>query len=231
MIQFLSALAFVTLAEMGDKTQLLAMCFASRFNWKKVMLGVFIATILNHAAAVAAGYFLKGMFSANPTITLAIKTIAFLSFIAFGLWTIKGDEVDDCENTKNKYGPVITVAIAFFLAEMGDKTQLATVSLAATFDNPIAILMGTTAGMMVADGIGIIAGVVMHKKIPENILKWVSAILFAICGMVGYVTTLKDVISIETLVGSSVLVIIISISIGWFIVKESNKSKISIKQI
>lgn len=217
MYEFLSAVAFVTLAEMGDKTQILAMCFASRFNWKKVMLGVFIATVLNHAAAVAAGYFLKEWLNSY---SIYIRTIAFLSFLGFALWTLKGDDEEDCDNIKVKIGPVVTVALAFFMAEMGDKTQLVTVSLATTFGNPIAILIGTTTGMLIADGVGIIIGVVMNKKIPEKAMKWVSAILFAVCGMIGFISNIKDSVSIELLVFSSVLVIIITVVSGWLIVKK-----------
>lgn len=109
-IAFLFTAGAVTLAEMGDKTQLLAMLFATRYKASKVMIGVFLATVLNHAAAVAAGYFLKEVLSSYSNI---IQLVASLSFIGFALWTIKGDSVDDTDDTKSKFGPIITVAIAF----------------------------------------------------------------------------------------------------------------------
>lgn len=179
---FLFAVGAVTLAEMGDKTQLLAMAFASKFKASKVLVGVFIATVLNHGLAVAAGNYITRWEGA----TLWIQGIAALSFIFFGLWTIRGDKLDGEDNKKSKYGPIVTVAIAFFIAELGDKTQLATIALAAKFPvSPVAILMGTTTGMLIADGLGIIVGVVMGKKIPERTVKLISAVAFIIFGFIG----------------------------------------------
>lgn len=179
---FLFSVGAVTLAEMGDKTQLLAMAFATRYKASKVLVGVFIATVLNHAVAVAAGHYIAGFQSAQ----VWIQGIASLSFIFFGLWTIRGDRLEGEENRKTRFGAVMTVAIAFFIAELGDKTQLATIALAAKFPaNPIAILMGTTTGMLIADAIGIIVGVVMCKRIPERTIKLVSAGAFMFFGFVG----------------------------------------------
>lgn len=165
LIAFLLSASAVVLAEMGDKTQLLAMAFATKYKASKVLLGVFFATVLNHALAVAAGNFITQFDSVQTW----IQGLASLSFIFFGLWTIRGDELEGEENTITKFGPVATVAFAFFLAEMGDKTQFATVALATKFpENPMGVLIGTTTGMLIADAIGIIIGVVMCKKIPEG---------------------------------------------------------------
>ena len=134
LIAFLFSLGAVVLAEMGDKTQLLAMAFATKYKAVKVMIGVFIATVLNHALAVAVGNYVTRFDSAK----VWIQGLASLSFIVFGLWTIRGDKLDGEENRKTKFGAVITVAIAFFIAEMGDKTQLTTIALSAKFPaNPI----------------------------------------------------------------------------------------------
>jgi putative Ca2+/H+ antiporter (TMEM165/GDT1 family) len=179
---FLFAAGAVTLAEMGDKTQLLAMAFASKYKASKVLIGVFIATVFNHALAVAAGNYITRWEGAQ----VWIQGIAALSFIFFGLWTIRGDKLDGEDKKKSKFGPIATVAIAFFIAELGDKTQLATIALAAKFPaSPIAILMGTTTGMIIADGIGIIIGVVMGKKIPEKTVKLISAAAFIMFGFIG----------------------------------------------
>jgi putative Ca2+/H+ antiporter (TMEM165/GDT1 family) len=179
---FLFALSAVVLAEMGDKTQLLAMAFATKYKTHKVMLGVFIATVFNHALAVAIGNFITRFAS----IQLAIQGLASLSFIFFGLWTIRGDRLEGEENRTTQFGAVITVAAAFFIAEMGDKTQLATIALAAKFpESPLGILVGTTTGMLVADGIGIIVGIVLRKKIPEHNIKLVSAGAFIVFGLIG----------------------------------------------
>ncbi|MDR1021524.1 MAG: TMEM165/GDT1 family protein [Synergistaceae bacterium] len=172
----------VVLAEMGDKTQLLAMAFATKYKAGKVMIGVFIATILNHALAVAAGNFVTRF----DSVQVGIQALASLSFIFFGLWTIRGDKLEGEENKITKYGAVVTVAIAFFIAEMGDKTQLATIALAAKFPAaPLGILAGTTTGMLIADGIGIIIGIILRKKIPERTVKTVSAGAFVIFGFIG----------------------------------------------
>lgn len=217
---FLIALGAVTLAEMGDKTQLLAMCFTTRYRAGKVLTGVFIATVINHALAVAAGYFLRELLSSYAVV---IQLAASLSFIGFGLWTIRGDSIDDSCDRRSKWGPVMTVTIAFFIAEMGDKTQLATVSLATKFENPFSVLLGTTAGMLVADSIGIIFGVVMSKKIPENVLKWISASVFALCGLVGYIQSASGIMNLYLLIFTTILIVLITIYIALYFVKKSQK--------
>lgn len=182
LLVFLFSAGAVTLAEMGDKTQLLAMAFASKYKASKVLIGVFIATVFNHALAVAAGNYITRWEGAQ----VWIQGIAALSFIFFGLWTIRGDKLDGEDEKKSKYGAIVTVAIAFFIAELGDKTQLATIAIAARFPaSPVAILMGTTTGMLIADGIGIIIGVVMGKKIPERTVKLISAVAFILFGFIG----------------------------------------------
>jgi putative Ca2+/H+ antiporter (TMEM165/GDT1 family) len=181
-IAFLFSVGAVTLAEMGDKTQLLAMAFATRFKASKVMMGVFAATVLNHALAVAVGNLLTRF----QAVEVWIQGLATLSFIFFGLWTIRGDRLEGEEKHTSKYGAVLTVAIAFFIAELGDKTQLATIALAARFpQNPAAVLMGTTTGMLIADYVGIWVGVVACRRIPERTLKLTSAAAFILFGLIG----------------------------------------------
>jgi putative Ca2+/H+ antiporter (TMEM165/GDT1 family) len=176
---FLTSLSIVFLAEMGDKTQLLAMAFASRFRWQTVMVGVFIATAANHLFAVYVGSYLTTIIPLQY-----LKIAAAASFIVFGLWAIRGDKIED-EDKRFNFSPLWTVIIAFFLAEMGDKTQLATVALAAEFNTIVPVWFGTTAGMMIADGVGIIAGIVLHKKIPEKQIKWFAALVFIVFGLWG----------------------------------------------
>jgi Ca2+/H+ antiporter, TMEM165/GDT1 family len=177
---FAASLIFVVLAEMGDKTQLLAMSFATCYNPYKVMIAVFIATIANHALAVVAGQFITTIVPID-----IISLAASLSFIGFGLWTIRGDKLKDEAKKVSRYGAVATVAIAFFIAEFGDKTQLATISLAAEYQNPVSVLMGTTIGMLIADGVGIVIGVILCKRIPQRKIKWFSAIIFVLFGLIG----------------------------------------------
>jgi len=177
MASFIKALLLVVVAEMGDKTQLLAMAMASKYKAKQVLIGVLIATILNHALAVAVGSYVSTIIPMN-----LIKIIAAVSFLVFGLWTIRGDKLDDEDNKKVKFGPIVTVAIAFFIAEMGDKTQLMTISIAAENQQPLLILMGTTVGMLIADGIGILGGAWMCRHIPEVYIKWVAGVIFMFFG-------------------------------------------------
>ena len=177
---FIASLLFVTLAEMGDKTQLLAMAFATRFPARTVLSAVFVATLLNHALAVAAGRLLTNVIPLD-----VISLTAALSFILFGLWTIRGDTLEGEDQQRSSFGPFLTVAIAFFLAELGDKTQLATISLAVKYTDPIAVLLGTTAGMVVADSIGIGIGIVLGKRLPDTLIRLVSAGVFIFFGFAG----------------------------------------------
>lgn len=174
---FIKALLLVVVAEMGDKTQLLAMGMASKYKAKQVLLGVFVATVLNHALAVLAGTYLSSVIPMNT-----VKLVAAISFLIFGLWTLRGDKVDEEGEKKHKFGPVVTVAIGFFIAEMGDKTQLMTIAIAAESSQPIFILMGTTVGMLIADGIGILGGAWMCRHIPEIYIKWVAGTIFMFFG-------------------------------------------------
>jgi putative Ca2+/H+ antiporter (TMEM165/GDT1 family) len=177
MSEIIKALLFVVVAEMGDKTQLLAMAMASKYKAGQVMLGVLVATILNHALAVALGSCLGSVIPMD-----IIKLVAAVAFLIFGLWTLRGDKLDEEETNKQKFNPVMTVAIAFFIAEMGDKTQLMTITIAADSVKPVFVLMGTTLGMLVADGIGIIGGAWMAKHIPEKYIKWGAGLIFIFFG-------------------------------------------------
>lgn len=178
MTEFINAALWVVAAEMGDKTQLLAMAMASKYKAGKVMIGVLIATVLNHALAVAVGSYLSTRIPMDT-----IKIVAGVAFLVFGLWTLRGDKIDEEDNKKKKkFGPVVTVAIAFFIAEMGDKTQLMTISIAATSTLPLFVLLGTTTGMLIADGIGILGGAWMGKHIPEKYIKWGAGLVFIFFG-------------------------------------------------
>ena len=199
MTAFLASLIFVVLAEMGDKTQLLAMAFACKFRWQTVMWGVFIATAVNHLMAAAAGSYLAAI------VPMAyIKVAAAVSFIIFGLWTIRGDTLEG-EDKKYNFSPFWTVTIAFFMAEMGDKTQLATIALAVKYNTIISVWMGTTLGMIISNGFGIIVGNVMGRHIPERVIKWVSAIIFIAFGGYGLYDNLPQHIWSPAIIAASLL--------------------------
>lgn len=207
---------FVVLAEMGDKTQLLAMAFAMKYSVYKVLIAVFLATLLNHALAVAAGSFLTAVIPMD-----IISFIAASSFIIFGLWTIRGDKLKGEDKKESGFGPIVTVGIAFFLAEMGDKTQLATVSLAVEYQSMINVLMGTTLGMVVADAIGIIVGIVMRRHIPEKTIKWFSAVIFVLFGLSGVYRVLSGRINIVYVWGMLLFIGICTFYVGRCLAKSN----------
>lgn len=180
MVAFITALMMVVLAEMGDKTQLLAIAFATKYPWKTVMLAVTAATAVNHLLAVIVGEWLTNYIPMDW-----IHIAASIAFIGFGLWTIRGDKITDDDHKQRYASAFWTVAVAFFMAEMGDKTQLATITLAAQFQAVIPVWCGTLIGMIIADGFGIIVGIVLGKRIPERAVKWTAAIVFILCGIWG----------------------------------------------
>ena len=223
-IAFGFSVGAVVLAEMGDKTQLLAMAFATRYKASKVMLGVFIATVFNHALAVIAG----NLIAQIDSIQVAIQCVASLSFIFFGLWTIRGDKLDGEEKRKTRFGPVITVTVGFFIAEMGDKTQLATIALATKFpETPIAVLVGTTTGMLIADAIGIVIGIVLCKTIPERKIKLVSAAAFILFGLIGSAQVMHTGMELPILTIVLILLALIAITalIAYKLIKRESNVK------
>jgi len=177
---FAASFLLIVLAEMGDKTQFLAMSFATKNNALKVLFAVFLATLASFSITVAIGQLLTTVVPLD-----VISLAASLSFIGFGLWTLRAEKPKSGEKKASRFGLVGTVFVAFFIAEFGDKTQLTTISLAAQYDSALGVLVGAVLGMLVADGIGIAAGVVLGKHIPERAIKWVSAAIFLAFGLVG----------------------------------------------
>lgn len=215
MTAFWASLIFVVLAEMGDKTQLLAMAFATRYKASTVLWGVFVATALNHLLAVAVGNYLTAFI---PLSTIQIA--AAISFVLFGLWTIRGDQLEG-EDKRFSFSPFWTVAIAFFVAEMGDKTQLATVALAAKYQSPFAVWSGTNIGMLIADAFGIVVGIVMHKHIPEKAVKWGAALVFIAFGIYGIHDNVPERILTPIIEIASLTVIAVA---GWLLARSSQKN-------
>ena len=230
---FLLATVAVVLAEMGDKTQLLAMAFATRFRWQTVLWAVFAATLVNHLMAVAVGNVI------TQFLPMAwIKLAAAASFIIFALWTIRGDTLDGEEQGHGR-SPFWTVAIAFFIAEMGDKTQLMTIALAAEeaakiggigwiakVKQIVPVWMGTTCGMMIADAFGIVVGMVLHKHIPEKLVKWIAACCFAGFGLLGLHEALDQLLSQDVTLHHSFLIASIFVlpAVMWLIAWLTKKA-------
>ena len=180
--EIIQAFLFILIAEMGDKTQILAMAFATRFSLSKVLLGVLIGSALNHGLAAVLGTYLT-----NVVPIETVRVIAAFAFIAFGLWSLKIDdeEEEEVEAKSTKYGPIITVALAFFVGEMGDKTQLTVITLASQGTFPLFIVLGSVAGMVVVSSLGVFVGRKLGKKIPEVPLKIAAAAVFILFGILG----------------------------------------------
>ncbi len=177
---FSAAFLLVVLAEMGDKTQFIAMTFAAKYSPLKVLVAVFLSTIANFAIVIVLGQVLTEIVPID-----AISLAASISFIGFGLWTLRKEKAKQETLKTSRFGVVAAIALAFFLAEFGDKTQLTTLSLAVQYQNPIGVLAGATLGMLVADGIAIVIGVVFCRRIEQRLLKWISAVTFVVFGLVG----------------------------------------------
>ena len=179
MTAFWISLIYVFVAEMGDKTQLVALAFATKFKTLTVLAGVFIATFAVHLFSVLIG---EAVSFALPIFWIQI--LAGISFIIFGLWTLRGDTLDENEiENKSRYGPLLTVTTTFFLAELGDKTMLATITIASEQQSFVAVWLGSTIGMVIADALAIIIGKVMGKNLPENLVRYVGAAIFLISGV------------------------------------------------
>lgn len=166
----------VALAEIGDKTQLLALLLAARFRrpWP-IIWGIVAATLANHFAAGAVGAWVASFFSA----AVLSATLAGC-FAAVAIWTLIPDKLDDDEDSSLKrYGPFLTTLIAFFLAEMGDKTQVATVMLAAQYPHFILVVLGTTLGMLIANVPVVLAGNFAAERLPLTLIRRLAAAAFA----------------------------------------------------
>ena len=182
---FLVSTGLVALAEIGDKTQLLSLVLAARFRRPlPIVIGIFISTVLNHAAAGAVGVWIN-----NFVGPVWMARGVGLSFLAMAAWILVPDKLDeDDANPKSHGGVIVTTAILFFLAEMGDKTQVATVMLAARYDALAAVVAGTTLGMMLANVPVVYFGEALAKRMPVAIVRRVTAVAFAILGVVAFLT-------------------------------------------
>jgi Ca2+/H+ antiporter, TMEM165/GDT1 family len=169
----------VALAEIGDKTQLLALVLAARFQRPlPIILGILVATAINHALAGAAGAWIAT--AVGPT---AMRWILGLSFLAMAVWTLIPDRYDDREEAAApRLGVFVTTLVAFFLVEMGDKTQLATVALAAKYSSLAAVVAGTTLGMMLANVPAVLLGDVAAHRLPLKLVRGIAAAIFAVLG-------------------------------------------------
>lgn len=176
---FLTSTLLVALAEIGDKTQLLSFVLAARLRRPvPIIAGIFVATIANHLLAGSAGVWLASLVPPH-----VLPWATGLIFIGFGLWTLHPDSLDD-DPKLHRAGVFVTAAIAFFVAEMGDKTQLATMALAARFDALVAVVIGTTLGMLLANIPAVLVGEALAQKLPMKAIRLVAAAVFIATGAV-----------------------------------------------
>ncbi len=182
MYELLISTAIVALAEMGDKTQLLALLLAARFRKPvPILLAILLATLLNHGISAVLGQWITTVL--NPDVLLWIVSVGF---IAMALWMLVPDELEDETDNINKwqkYGVFGATFALFFLAEIGDKTQVATVALAARFDSVFWVMLGTTIGMMIANAPAVFVGNKLADKLPIPLIHKIGASIFLIIGV------------------------------------------------
>ena len=182
MYELLISTAIVALAEMGDKTQLLALLLAARFRKPvPILLAILFATLLNHGISAVLGQWITTVLS--PVVLLWIVSVGF---IAMALWMLVPDELEDETDNINKwqkYGVFGATFVLFFLAEIGDKTQVATVALAARFDSVFWVMLGTTIGMMIANAPAVFVGNKLADKLPILLIHKIGASIFLIIGV------------------------------------------------
>jgi putative Ca2+/H+ antiporter (TMEM165/GDT1 family) len=177
---FFASLGLVALAEMGDKTQLLSFILAARFagrHWP-IIAGIFVATVANHLCAAFVGDWVATQ--VGPTLMRWALGLAFLGFAA---WALIPDTLDEEDGRHARYGAFVTALVLFFIAEIGDKTQLATVGLGARYANLFAVTVGTTIGMMAANVPAVLVGERLATKFPLSRMRFVAAALFALFGV------------------------------------------------
>ncbi len=176
---FLVSTGIVALAEIGDKTQLLAFILAAKFRKPlPIVLGILVATVANHAFAGALGAWITSLIGPET-----LRWVLGISFIAMAIWTLIPDRFDEDEAKLARFGVFGTTLVAFFLAEMGDKTQVATVALAAQYHAIVSVVAGTTLGMMIANVPAVFLGDRIAHKMPVRLVHAVAAAIFAVLGI------------------------------------------------
>jgi Ca2+/H+ antiporter, TMEM165/GDT1 family len=179
---FLLSTAVIFVAELGDKSQLMAMTFAARYRARDVLLGITVATLIVHLISVGLGVAIGEAFQESQDV---ISILAGLAFLGFAAWTLRGDELTEEEADKARHATgaaILAVGVAFFLAELGDKTMLATITLATT-EGWFGTWIGSTLGMVLADALAIWVGYLLGKRLPERAIRYGAAGAFAVFGV------------------------------------------------
>jgi Ca2+/H+ antiporter, TMEM165/GDT1 family len=181
-----TSFVLVAVSEMGDKTQLLAFSLAARYRrpWV-VMAGILAATVLNHSLASGVGALVSEHVPAR-----ALALVLAATFVGFGLWTLRPDTLEE-KRRQDRYGPFLTTAVLFFLAEMADKTQLATVALAARYQSVVLVTAGTTLGMLASDGLAVFLGERLAERVQLRWIRIAAASLFFAFGIASLWTAIS----------------------------------------
>ena len=220
-IELLQAFTLIFFAEMGDKSQILAMTFASRYKLRNVLIGISVGILLNHSLAVLIGYFIPELFNIEY-----LSLFAGVLFVLFGLASLNiTEEIKDVK--KSKVGVTITIALAIFIGELGDKTQLSTIILASETSYPLLILTTTVSAMILTSLLGIYIGIKFGSKIPELALKIASSFIFILFGIIKISTSLPEMfdnIALKLALSSILVVIYILLFIRFKRISRTHES-------
>lgn len=225
--ELIRAFLLIFAAELGDKTQIIAMTFATQYKVQEVLAGVFMGVFLNHGLAIVLGRYISKLIPIN-----LIQIVAGIMFVIFGLLALREEELDE-KGSRKAFSPILTVALAFFIGELGDKTQLTAMTLSAEGNYPFFILLGTTLGMLGTSGLGIYVGSKIGKKVPDLLIKTISSMVFLFFGTLKlYEWVPKGLLSINNI--RLYFIIILSVYLllmGRLIIKRKSKSITPMKEV
>ncbi len=225
--EYIQAMLMIFIAEMGDKTQILAMAFATKYKVRQIVIGVAIGAFLNHGLAIVMGSLLTKVVPLD-----LLQLLAGAMFIGFAFWSLQVDDEEE-EESNTKYGPIFTVALAFFIGELGDKTQLTALTLGASSQFPFIILMGTVTGMVLTSLLGIFIGAKLGHKIPEMQLKLGAFSVFMFFGLEKLIISpyTKSISSIWLILGLIIIGTLGTLRIKGFVeeIKAVNQTVLSLQ--
>lgn len=224
--EMLRAFLLIFAAEMGDKTQIIAMTFATHYKVKEVILGVVFGVLLNHGIAIILGSFLSKVVPMN-----LIQIIAGIMFVIFGIMALSDSDTEEIDNNK-EINPIITVALAFFIGELGDKTQLTAMTLSSEGNYPLFILIGTTLGMVATSSMGIFIGSKIGDKVPDVAVKIVSSLVFIFFGTLKLFNTVpKEYITLINVVLYIIGLLMIELYLIDNLIRKRKLGKSPVKQV
>lgn len=177
--EFIKTFLLIFVAEMGDKTQILLLTCAARYSTIQVLIGILIGVTLNHGLAIIVGTCISSIIDID-----ILQVFAGVIFVIFGFFALKQDDNEEGKTKSLKFSPVLTVAGTFFIGELGDKTQLTSMTIAMEANYPFVVLMGSILGMLIVGCLGIIVGTSLTKRVPSFIIKIISGLIFIVFGII-----------------------------------------------